>query len=69
MRDLVHDVRAVDEERRLDKTPDVLLLELALAEGRILVTANVRHFQPLVARWSREDRRHAGCIFVPSSIR
>lgn len=42
---------------------------MAAAEGRILVTANVRDFEPLLREWAGEGRPHSGVILVPSSIR
>jgi hypothetical protein len=59
-----HEVRALQEERELDGLDDALVLELAAADGRILVTRNSRHFAPLVARWASEGRDHAGCILI-----
>jgi predicted nuclease of predicted toxin-antitoxin system len=59
-----HDVRALQEERELDGLDDALVLELAVAEGRTLVTRDSRHFAPLVSRWAGEGRDHAGCILI-----
>src|SRR5215204_1147192 len=56
-----HDVRALDSE------PEVL--ELAVAEGRVLVTANIRDFEPLLREWAGEGRPHAGMMLVPSSVK
>ena len=39
------------------------------AEGRVLVTANIRDFEPLLREWAGEGRSHAGMILVPSSVR
>ena len=64
-----HDVRSIDSEPELEGLSDPEVLELATAEGRILVTANVRDFEPLLREWAGENRRHAGVILVPSSIR
>ena len=65
----VHDVRALDSEVELEGIPDPEVLEPAAAEGRVLVTANVRDFAPLLGEWAGEGRRHAGVILVPSSVR
>src|SRR5215212_2657806 len=43
-----HDVRAIDSEPELEGLSDPEVLELAAAEGRILVTANMRDFEPLL---------------------
>jgi predicted nuclease of predicted toxin-antitoxin system len=64
-----HDTRALDSEPELEGLSDPEVLELATAEGRILVTANVRDFEPLLREWAGVNRPHAGVILVPSSIR
>jgi nucleoside-diphosphate-sugar epimerase len=64
-----HDVRSIDSEPELEGLSDPNVLELATAEGRILVTANVRDFEPLLREWAGESRQHAGAILVPSSVR
>jgi hypothetical protein len=37
-------------------------LEMALAEGRAIVTFNVGHFSKLHSQWLSEGRHHAGII-------
>lgn len=64
-----HDVRALDSEIELEGLSDPEVLELAAAEGRVLVTANIRDFEPLLREWAGERRTHAGVILVPSSVR
>lgn len=64
-----HDVRALDSEIELEGLSDPEVLELAAAEGRVLVTANIRDFEPLLREWADESRSHAGVILVPSSVR
>ena len=64
-----HDVRALDSEVELEGLSDLEVLELAAAEGRVLVTANIRDFEPLLREWAGESRSHAGVILVPSSVR
>jgi hypothetical protein len=64
-----HDVRALDSEVELEGLSDPEVLKLAAAEGRILVTANIRDFEPLLREWAGESRSHAGVILVPSSVR
>lgn len=59
-----HDVRGVSDEPELDGLPDELLLELATADERILVTRNSRHFAPICRRWAEANREHAGVILV-----
>ena len=64
-----HDVRALDSEQELERLSDPEVLQLAATEGRVLVTANVRGFEPLLREWAGEGRSHAGVILVPSSVR
>jgi predicted nuclease of predicted toxin-antitoxin system len=64
-----HDVRALDSEVELEGLSDPEVLELAAAEGRVLVTANIRDFEPLLREWAGEGRSHAGVILVPASVR
>jgi predicted nuclease of predicted toxin-antitoxin system len=64
-----HDVRALDSEVELEGLSDPAVLELASDEGRILVTANTRDFEPLLREWAGESRPHSGVILNPSSVR
>ena len=64
-----HDVRALDSEMELEGLSDPEVLELAATEGRVLVTANIRDFEPILREWAGESRSHAGVILVPSSVR
>jgi predicted nuclease of predicted toxin-antitoxin system len=64
-----HEVRALDSEIELEGLPDPEVLELAAAEGRVLVTANIRDFEPLLREQAGEGRSHAGVILVPSSVK
>src|SRR5215204_1763408 len=64
-----HDVRALDSEPELEGLSDPEVLELAAAEGRVLVTANIRDFEPLLREWAGEGRSHAGVILVPASVK
>lgn len=64
-----NDVRAVDEERALDGLDDSGLLNLAATDDRILITANVRDFLPILRDWAEAGRSHAGCILIANSIR
>ncbi|MBA3945099.1 MAG: DUF5615 family PIN-like protein [Herpetosiphonaceae bacterium] len=69
LRDLGHDVRAADEERALDGMDDVDLLALAATDERIVVTFNVKDFLPIIRAWAEDNRSHAGCILIASSLR
>lgn len=64
-----HDVRALDPDPDLEGLSDPEVLQLAAAERRVLVTANIRDFEPLLREWAGEGRSHAGVILVPSSVR
>ena len=64
-----HDVRALDSEMELEGLSDPEVLELATAEGRVLVTANIRDFEPLLREWAGESRPHTGMILVPASVK
>ncbi len=64
-----HDVRALDSEVEFEGLPDPEVLELAAAERRVLVTANIRDFEPLLREWAGESRTHPGVILVPSTVR
>lgn len=57
-----HDVLAVDEDRELAEAPDEMVLRLATADERILVTFDVNDFPPLLREWAAASRPHAGCI-------
>lgn len=64
-----HDVRAIDSEVELEGLSDPEVLKLAAIEDRVLVTANIRDFEPILREWAGESRSHAGVILVPSSVR
>lgn len=64
-----HDVRAMDSEIELEGLPDPEVLEFAVSEGRVLVSANVKDFDPLLTQWAGEGRLHAGMMLVPPSVR
>lgn len=57
-------MRAADEQRELDGWEDERLLELATAEGRIMVTFNVKDFARLATEWAAAGTSHAGCLMV-----
>ena len=62
-----HDVRAVDQEKELERLPDEQLFELAVSDGRILVTHNVGDFLRILKERAPE-KSHAGLVLIPSSI-
>lgn len=59
-----HDVLALQQKRALDGLEDEGVLTLAAEQRRILVTRNSKDFVPILSRWARGDRGHAGCILV-----
>jgi len=59
-----HDVLALDERPDLQGLPDPEVLALAAAEGRVLVTFNIKDFPDLVREWAGRGRPHAGCLLV-----
>lgn len=63
-----HDVYALDSEKEQEGMQDPDVLELAISEERVLVTANVGDFMALITQLNASGRSHAGCICVPKSI-
>lgn len=60
-----YDVKATETMERL---PDETLLEMAVEEGRVLITHNVKDFARIVQSRPPE-KSHAGLIFIPHSVR
>lgn len=59
-----HDVISVVADQALVSLPDDQVLAYATAEGRALVTANIKDFMPLVSRYSSAGQAHACLILV-----
>jgi hypothetical protein len=59
-----HDVRAVVVSPLFAGLPDEEVLIGAAEAGRALVTANIKDFMPIDARYRATDRTHAGLIMV-----
>lgn len=59
-----YDVISVVADPALVGLPDDRILAYATAEGRALVTANIKDFVPLDARYRAADQAHAGLILV-----
>jgi Domain of unknown function (DUF5615) len=59
-----HDVQAVVADPSLASLPDDQVLSHAAASGRALVTANIKDFMPLDARYRAAGQAHAGLILV-----
>jgi len=59
-----YDVISVVADPTLVGLPDDQILAYAIAEGRALVTANIKDSVPLDARYRAADQSHAGLILV-----
>jgi hypothetical protein len=59
-----HDVLAVVADPALVALPDEQILARAASTGRALVTANIKDFIPLDARYRVASQAHAGLILV-----
>lgn len=59
-----HDVIAVVADPALIGLPDDQILGCATDTGRVLVTANIKDFMPLDARYRAASQTHAGLILV-----
>lgn len=69
MRARGHDVVAIAERPEWRSLPDSDVIELARAEQRAVVTANLRDFRPLHAELvAAGGDGHAGLVLVPSSF-
>ncbi|MEX1157297.1 MAG: DUF5615 family PIN-like protein [Thermomicrobiales bacterium] len=63
------DVRAAVNDPVLHHAADADVLDIAILEQRILVTADTGHFSELLQQSAAIGREHAGVILVPSTIR
>ena len=59
-----HDVQAVVADPSLASLPDDQILSRAAATGPALVTANIKDFMPLDARYRAAGQAHTGLILV-----
>jgi Domain of unknown function (DUF5615) len=59
-----HDVLTVVADPALVGLPDDQILAHATAAGRALVTANIKDFIPLDARYRAASQAHAGLILI-----
>jgi hypothetical protein len=67
LRQMGYDVEAVADRPDLLGCSDRSLLEIASAEGRAVITNNIKDFRPLAAEWLAQGRVHAGLILLPST--
>ncbi len=63
-----HDVRAISGDKELEGLDDAGVLERATREERVLVTANIVDFVPLIAGLNKAGKSHAGCVLIPNSF-
>jgi hypothetical protein len=61
-----HDVNSIVADPALTALPDDQVLAYATAEGRALVTANIKDFVPLDSSYRAAGQSHAGLILVSS---
>jgi hypothetical protein len=61
-----YDVRAVVADPEFAGLPDEDVLVGATEAGRALVTANIKDFMPIDARYRAAGRSHAGLVMVSS---
>src|ERR1700722_9545125 len=61
-----HDVRAVVADPEFTGLPDEDVLIGATEAGRALVTANIKDFMPIDARYRAASRSHTGLVMVSS---
>jgi predicted nuclease of predicted toxin-antitoxin system len=64
LRETGHDVLALAEDASREGLSDPQVLELAAAEGRVLITRNSRDFAPIAREWAEAQRSHAGLILI-----
>jgi predicted nuclease of predicted toxin-antitoxin system len=64
LRSTGHDVVALAADPAFEGLEDPLVLELAAAQGRVLVTRNSRDFAPLAREWAEAGRHHHGLILI-----
>jgi len=62
------DVLAAVDDANLEELPDDELLAVAIAEQRIMVTADTGHFSEILGGLALDVIDHTGVILVPSSI-
>ena len=69
LRVLGHDIRALDAEKYLQGLTNEDVLEPAISEDRLLITATVADFLLLLTTLIESGRSHPGCILVLNSSR
>ena len=67
LREAGYDVIAVAARDDLVACSDRMVFETATAEGRAVVTNNIKDFRPLAAEWLATGRGHSGLILLPAT--
>jgi predicted nuclease of predicted toxin-antitoxin system len=67
LRERGHDVQAVVDRREVAGRSDRVILQLAAAEERAVITSNVKDFRPLAAERLARGESHAGLILIRST--
>jgi predicted nuclease of predicted toxin-antitoxin system len=67
LQDRGHDVQAVIDRPDLAGRSDRVILEIAAAEERAVITNNVKDFRPLAAHRLARGESHAGLILLAST--
>lgn len=67
LRDRGHNVQAVGDRPDLAGRSDRVILEIAAAEERAVITNNVKDFRPLAAERLARGESHAGLILLSST--
>jgi hypothetical protein len=68
LRDRGHDIRSLDADKNLEDLRDEDVLDLAVSEDRVFITANVADFLPLLTTLIESGRSHRGCLLIPNSF-
>lgn len=67
LEDRSHDAVAVHERQDLRGTADHQVLQLAAAENRVVVTANIADFVALDRVWRQQGKPHAGILLISTA--
>jgi len=65
LRQAGHEVLALDDDITLKQLPDADVLDLAIEQGRIVVTANIRDFARLARSRMEAGQDHPGIVLIP----
>lgn len=68
LEEMGHDVRAVDQEKDIDRLPDEQLFELAISDSRVLVTHNGKDYLRILKERPPE-KSHSGLVLISYPIR